>query len=154
VALREVASDHFFSPEVESHLIGERHGGSAQQLLINHVGAQVSLADEHREGTHCFVPTGGVAVGVRADHIFDGLVGQGFHLVHDVVVVALEFGVDQNDILIRQVDGDVSSVAGDHIQVVLDLFELIGTAGCWARAIHIPAQIRVLLALVTKHSFA
>ena len=72
-----------------------------------------------------------IAVCVRVDHVLDRLVGQGFHFGHNVVVIPIELAVDQNHPFVGQIHGDVAAFAQNHVEIILDLFELRRRRRLW-----------------------
>ena len=66
-----------------------------------------------------------IAVVVRVQNIFNGLIGDALDLVDDVVEIVFELVVHQDDTFVRDVDGDVTSIAFNFIKVVGNLVQLV-----------------------------
>ena len=71
-----------------------------------------------------------IAVQVRVEHVLDRLVRDALDLVDDVLAVVFELIVHQDHAFVGDVDGGISAVADDRVQVVGDLADrVIGLLG-------------------------
>ncbi len=60
---------------------------------------------------------------VRIDDVLDRLIGDALHLVYDALMVLIEFIVNQDHALVRDVDSDIPAVAFNLVQVVFHLVQ-------------------------------
>ena len=65
-----------------------------------------------------------IGVMVGAEDVLDGLVGDAFDQRVDLVIIGFIFVVDHDDAVAGDIDGDVSAVALDLIEIGLDVGEL------------------------------
>ena len=124
MAAAKVASPHLLAAEEHRGLRIESHARQAGLLAGHHIGAGVLLGQDLDTGIeHFLVSAGVVAVLVGVEHVFDGLVSDGFDFRHDIRVVALEFVVDHNHAFIRDVNGHVSAVPDDGVEVIFHFLD-------------------------------
>ena len=100
------------------------HAGRRVRLFVlQDVGPRHRGRDDLGRRQKLGVPAAVIGVIVRVDDVLDRLVRDALHLVHDALMILIEFIVDQDDAFVGDVDGDVASVAFDLIQIVLHFVE-------------------------------
>ena len=77
-------------------------------LAFDHRRSQVGVADDLCGGKKFLIAARVIAVRVGVDDVFNGFVGQRFHLGDNIVVIPFELVVDQNGTFVGEQYGGIA----------------------------------------------
>ncbi len=91
--------------------------------MLDNIRARVGGGDDLGRGHELSVSAAVIGMMMRGEDVFDRLAGDALHLRDDVLVVLIEFVVNQDDAFVGHIHGDVAAVAFNLVQIVLHLIQ-------------------------------
>ena len=109
---------------LEELLVVERDRRCTGELSFDHRVTQACAADDCRSGEHPGVTAGVIDMRMSIDDVLDRFIRQFLHPGHDVVMIPVEFRIDEDGALVRQVDRRIAAFAQNDVEIICDFLHL------------------------------